>query len=438
MKLAVIGTGYVGIITAAGFAEKGHKVTCVDILPEKIESIKKKKSPLYEAGLDKVLKKLVGKKLFATTNLAEAVKDADVSFICVGTPSAPDGSIDLKYIKSASAAIGQALSSKKKFHTVIVKSTVIPGTTDSIILPILEKASGKKAGRDFGLGMNPEFLKEGTALADVRKPDRIILGAGDQKTLKVLKALYSKFKAPKLAVDTRTAETIKYANNAFLATKISFINEMANICEKFNVDIYEIAKGIGLDERISPRFLAAGAGFGGSCFPKDVKALAAASRAASYEPTLLNAVLEVNASQPLRMVELARSLLGELRGKTIAVLGLAFKPETDDIREAPSLIIIESLLRASANVRAYDPKATANVKTVFGNMVQYCKKPEDTLKGSDCALIVTEWKQVKALKLNSFKKLMASPIIVDGRRAFDPIKAKKAGLIYRGIGWRNK
>ena len=345
MDISIIGTGYVGLVTGACFAELGHNVTCVDVMKEKIDLINNKKSPIYEEGLEEILQKNVGKNLFATLDLKKAVLSTDITFICVGTPPREDGSIDLKNIKESAEQIGSSLKAKKNYHLIVIKSTVVPGTTWQI-KKIIEKFSGKK---NFGICMNPEFLREGKAIYDFLHPDRIIIGEYDKKSGNILYEIYKDFSCPILRVDLKTAEMIKYASNAFLATKISFINEIGNICKKLGIDVYKVAEGVGLDSRISPKFLKAGCGFGGSCFPKDVKALAAKAKELGYTPILLESILEINKNQPLRMIELLRNKIGKLENKKIGILGLAFKPGTDDIRESPAIEIIKRLIKLLVN-----------------------------------------------------------------------------------------
>jgi UDPglucose 6-dehydrogenase len=436
MRISIVGTGYVGLITGACFAELGNDVVCVDVIKEKVDKINNGEAPIYEEGLDGLLKKNVGKKLRATTDLKSAVLNTDVTFVAVGTPDAPDGGIDLRYVKSAAEEIGKALAGKG-WHTVVVKSTVVPGTTDSIVLPILEKKSGKKAGGGFGLCMNPEFLREGKAIDDFMKPDRIVIGQLNEKSGKALVELYKGFECEKLVTDLRTAEMIKYASNAFLATKISFINEIANICEKVGTDVVDVAKGVGLDRRISPHFLQAGVGYGGSCFPKDVKAIAEMGKREGYEPILLESVVELNKRQALRAVEILKEKVGDLEGKRVAILGLAFKPGTDDIREAPSIGIIKRLLEEGADVVAYDPIAIENTKKVFKD-IGYAKDVKDCLKDADACIIVTDWPEFK-VDPSVFVKHMKTPVVIDGRRILNPKDAKLKGVEYSGIGYgKNK
>jgi len=433
MEIAIIGTGYVGLVTAS-LANFGHKIYCVDRSEDKVDMINKGISPIYEPGLDGILKKnLKEGSLKATLDYA-VIDDSDVVFICVGTPSKEDGSIDLSQIKSASAGIGKRLKKTDKYKVVVVKSTVIPGTTKDVVIPILESESGKKVGKDFGVCMSPEFLKEGSGVHDFLNPDKIVIGSYDKKSSSYLVDVYGSFNKniPRILTGLTTAEMIKYAQNAALASRVSFINEIANICEKFSVDVNEVAHAIGTDKRIGPLFLRAGVGFGGSCFPKDVKALLATSRSVGIEPILIRTVLEVNKKQPQRMIELAKEVIGDLKNKTVSVLGLAFKPNTDDMREAPSIIIINSLLKDGAKIKLYDPQAMNNAKRIFNDSVEYSSSKEECVKNTDLCMLVTEWEEFKKLDLSSIK----CPII-DGRRILDPKEVKKHGLIYKGIGWKN-
>ncbi|MFH1443284.1 MAG: UDP-glucose/GDP-mannose dehydrogenase family protein [Candidatus Micrarchaeota archaeon] len=429
MKLTFIGAGYVGLVSAAGFANKGHECTCIDIDGKKVESINKGIPPIYEKELEKLLEELVKKGKLTASSSYDSVKNADVVFICVGTPSRKDGSIDLSYIEQSAEKVGEELKKAEKFVIVAVKSTVVPGTTSGKVAPLLEKHSGKKAGQGFGIAMIPEFLKEGTALADFEHPDRIVIGVEDGKTGKLLEELHSNFNCELLLVKLSTAEMIKYASNSFLATKISFINQLANLCEKTGVDVDEVAKGMGMDKRIGSQFLKAGPGFGGSCFPKDVKALMAFSSENGVEPTLLEAVMEVNYLQPLRMIEIAEKEL-TLEKKQVAILGLAFKPETDDVRESPSIRLVEELERKGCKISAYDPKGMGNFKGKFPK-INYCDSIESALKGAEACFIVTDWKEFKK-PLQFYEGNMKHPLIIDARRILDPSTAKKA--IYRAIG----
>nr|WP_230972281.1 UDP-glucose/GDP-mannose dehydrogenase family protein [Archaeoglobus neptunius] len=320
MKISIIGSGYVGLITGMGLAELGNEVIFVDLDEKIVESINSATPPIFERGLGDLMERNAGN--FRATHEYEFIAETDISFICVGTPSKDDGSVNLKFVKDAA-----------KDHVVAVKSTVVPGTTEEVVKPTIEKESGKEAFKDFGLAMNPEFLREGNAVHDFFNPDRIVIGVKNEKTKELLEALYKSFKCPKLITDIKTAEMIKYASNAFLATKISFANEIGNICKKLEIDVYEVFKGAGLDHRINPSFFRAGIGFGGSCFPKDVKALIKKAEEIGENPKLLKAVIEVNEEQPLKLLEMLRNHVPDLKGKTIGILGLAFKPDTDDVRE---------------------------------------------------------------------------------------------------------
>jgi len=430
MNISVIGSGYVGLITAAGFAEKGHNVICVDVVKEKVDAINRRKSPIYEKGLNGILEKTAGVNLKASLDLRNAVLNSEVTFICVGTPSLSSGAIDLSYVKESARQVAEVLNQKKSFHVVVVKSTVIPGTTEGVILPILEKVSQKKVGVDFGLAMNPEFLREGIAVEDFRRPDRIVVGCQDKNTLRVLERLYAGFNTTLLKTDLRTAEMIKYASNAFLAAKISFINEIGNVCKELGIDVYKVAEGMGLDRRISPHFLRAGIGFGGSCFPKDVKSLVHQSKSLGIKPRILDAVLEVNRTQPLKVVALAKKKLGSLKGKRIAVLGLAFKGDTDDMRESPAIPLVQALLKEKAVVVAYDPQAIGNASRIFGGRITYAPSSTACLKGADIALIVTEWKEFRNLDFSGMKRKM----VVDARHMLSPQNLAK-DVDYEGLCW---
>ena len=418
MNISIIGIGYVGLVTGACFAKLGHNVTYVDVIKEKVDLINNKKSPIYEEGLEEILQENVGKNLSATLDLKKTVLSTDITFICVGTPSKEDGSIDLKYIKESAEQIGKILKEKEGYHLIVVKSTVIPGTTEKV-RDIIEKFSGKK---DFGICMNPEFLREGKAVYDFLNPDRIVIGEYDKKSGDILYELYKDFSSPILRVDLKTAEMIKYASNAFLATKISFINEIGNICKKLGIDVYKVAEAIGLDSRISPKFLNAGCGFGGSCFPKDVKALVAKAKNLKYNPVLLESVLKVNKDQPLKMIELLKNKIEKLENKKIGVLGLAFKPNTDDIRESPAIMIINELIKENSIVYAYDPKAMKNMKKIFPN-INYEDDAQKVIDSSEAVLIVTEWEEFKNL---DYKE----KIIIDGRKVLE-----RKDINYEGICW---
>ncbi len=438
-QVSVFGLGYVGLTFSTCLASRDFNVIGVDVDEAKVNLINSGRTPFYEPGLEELLGEALDKNVFhCTVDAKEAVLNSSVSFICVGTPSRVDGSIDLKYVKDVSRDIGVALSSKDDYHLVVVRSTVTPGTTRNLVKGIIERFSGKRCGVDFGLCMNPEFLREGSAVHDTFHPDRIVIGEFDVKSGDLLEKLYSYFYGDSLPPVLRTtlenAEFIKYANNAFLAMKISFINEIANICERVEgADVTVIAKGLGLDHRINPRFLNAGLGWGGSCLPKDVKALIAFAKKLGYNPLLLDAVNGVNELQPYKAVEMAKKLIGELKGKRIAVLGLAFKPNTDDMRNAVSIKLVNKLLEERALVVVYDPAAMDNAKKIFGESVVYASSPIECIRDSDCCIIVTEWDEFKELKPKDFVKYMRFPAVVDGRRIFNS-SLFLSSLKYAAIG----
>lgn len=441
MKISIIGTGYVGLVTGAGLAERGHEVTCVDIDPERVAALNRAESPIFEGGLDDLLRKNVGNNLKATTDLAAAVRESEITFIAVGTPF--DGkAIDLTAVLEASRQIGSILRDKPDYHVVTVKSTVVPGTTDEQVLPALETASGKKAGRDFGLGMNPEFLSEGEAVREFMFPDRIVLGGIDTRTTEKLEEVYHSFpEAPRIRTNTRTAEMIKYASNALLANLVSFANEQANLSAAIgNIDIVEVMHAVCSSQYFRVRdeedlpiltaFLRAGCGFGGSCLPKDLKALIARGREAGQPMRLLEAILQVNEEQPQKLVSLLEKRWPSLSGIRITVLGLSFKPGTSDVRESPAFPLIRELLARKASVRVYDPVAMTEARKVLSDAsVEFCDNLESALDGADAIVVVTAWKE-----FNEVPKLLRGrdpqPLFVDGRRAFD----KDSIAHYEGIG----
>jgi len=438
-QISVFGLGYVGLTFATCLASKGFEVIGVDVDPTKVETINKGKPPFHEPGLDQLLATTTKKgQLTAITDPQTAVLQTQITFICVGTPSLPDGSANLEYLKNATKAIAQTLAKKNIWHLIVIRSTVPPGTTQNIVKPLIQKNSNKKPGKDFGLCVNPEFLREGTAIHDILHPSKIVIGEIDKKSGDTLEALYRKFyknQTPPIIRTTPTnAELIKYANNAFLATKISFINTIANICQRLpqtNIDI--IAKAIGLDPRINSQFLQAGPGFGGSCFPKDLKALIATAKQLGYQPKLLQAVLQVNEEQPQKVVQLAEQLLGNLKGKRIAILGLAYKPSTDDIRESPAIKIINRLLKQGAQITVHDPAAIPNTKKQLGNKIQYANTPHQCLKNAHLSIIITDWPQYKQLTPQDYIKHMKTPNIIDTRRIYN-LQQYKAKTNYIAIG----
>ena len=430
MKISVIGAGYVGLVSAAGLASTGYSVVCIDTDNEKVDLVNRGISPLHEAGLGDLLSRCVlSEGSLRTSTEYDEVLDTDISLICVGTPSNSDGSIDLSYVREAAKSIGGVLKAKDGYHLVVTRSTVIPGTTMDVVIPLLEKYSGKKAGGDIGVAFNPEFLQEGKAVQAFFNPDRIIIGELDSKSGDILTELYRDMPAPIVRTDVATAEMIKYASNAFLATKISFINEIANICHRLGIDVYEIVNGLSFDYRIGDRFLNAGIGFGGSCLPKDLRSLVHASvTKLDYPAPLLRAVLDVNEAQVLKMVDVAERKLGNLDGKRVAILGLAFKPKTDDVREAPALRVIGVLLEKGALVTAYDPEAMENARIVLPEGVGYCDSAAEAIADSDCVLIMTEWEEFRD------ENLYKNKTVIDGRRALDPRKAC-ALCDYQGVCW---
>ncbi len=425
-KISVAGTGYVGLCTAAGFASKGYEVIASTHDPEKADKINRGIPPFFEPHLEELLKEAVSDGyLKCEVGRTEAVKKTDITFVAVGTPSQPDGRINLQHIQDCAREIGEALTEKSSYHLVVVKSTVVPGTTQNIVKPILENGSNKSCGKDFGLCMSPEFLREGSAVHDTLNPDRVVIGEHDKTSGDTLHNLsrefYSEELPPIVRTNLPTAELVKYANNAFLATKISFINQIANICEKTSgTDVNIVANAIGLDKRIGSQFLRAGLGYGGSCFPKDVKALIAFSTSLGYDPLIIKAVENVNRAQPYKAVKLAEKALGDLKDKRIAILGLAFKPDTDDIRESTSIKIINRLLENGASVVSYDPAAMTNTKKIFGERADYAPSAIECIKGANCCIVATAWEEFKQIKPRDFIQNMKTPIVIDGRRIYNP------------------
>ncbi|SMO35357.1 UDP-glucose dehydrogenase [Balnearium lithotrophicum] len=425
-RIAVIGTGYVGLVSGACFAYLGHRVIGLDIDEEKIERLKRGEVPIYEPGLDKILKSaLENRKIEFTTDYSYAVKNSDFIFIAVGTPSRPDGSADLSYVESAYRSIAKFIDNGD-YKIIVNKSTVPVGTgrwAKEFIRKLLEERGIDEPEKRFDVVSNPEFLREGKAVEDFMKPDRVVVGADDRDVAGRVASLYEKLQPAILITDLPTAEMIKYASNAFLATKISFINEVANICEKYGADVTVVARGMGLDHRISPHFLRAGCGFGGSCFPKDVKALINTAKGAGEEPELLESVISVNERQKLKPVEKLLRHIPDLKGVTVAVWGLAFKPETDDMREAPSIPIIKRLLSLGANVKAYDPVAVENAKRVFkeelekfGERLTFSKDKYEALEGAEALILVTEWKEFENVDFDKLK----GKVVIDGRNLWEP------------------
>jgi UDPglucose 6-dehydrogenase len=413
MKISVIGGGYVGLVSSACFAELGHSVDLVEIDEEKVEAINSGEPPIYEKGLEELLRRHAGRNLRASS-IYDEVCNTEISFICVGTPSGPEGEADLSMIEAASRSVGESLQEGDGYHVVVVKSTVPPGTTRDLVIPTVLRYHGSvEGGRVLGFAMNPEFLREGLAVQDFMKPDRIVICCSETKAGVLVESAYERLNAPVIRVGLSSAEMIKYASNALLATKISFSNEVGNICKKIDIDVYEVMRGVGMDHRISPHFLNTRAGFGGSCFPKDVMALIRLAEIIGEDPMLLKSVIEVNRRQPLRMVELLERRLGDLEGKEIAVLGLAFKSDTDDVRDSRSIPLINELKKRGAKVRAYDPLATSNMRQIVPD-IEYCAHSRGALEDADGCFIMTEWPEFA--ELDGEFELMRSRVIIEGRK----------------------
>jgi UDPglucose 6-dehydrogenase len=428
-KVCVIGVGYVGLVTGTCFADLGHQVVCLDISEDKIYKLQHGEMPIFEPGLEELVSRnLAAGRLSFTTNYAEAVPDADFIFIAVGTPSGVDGEADLQYVRMAAESVAQTLN---KYSIIINKSTVPVGTGDSVAEILQEH--GKKPGIDFDVVSNPEFLREGSAVYDFQQPDRVVLGSTNPEAAEKVAQLYLALRCTIMTTDLRTAEMIKYASNAFLATRISFINEIATICEKLGADVKEVAAGMGMDKRIGRAFLDAGIGFGGSCFPKDVKAITWMAEINGCHPQLLRAVMDINRDQRRQVLQKLRDLLGTIHGKTIGVWGLAFKPNTDDIREAPALDIIRLLQLEGAHVRAYDPVAKENAQRLVKN-VAFCQDAYSTAEGADAIVLITEWNEFKQLDLARVAASMKEKVFVDGRNIYEPERMDGYGFRYRGVG----
>ena len=415
MRISVVGSGYVGLVTGTCLAKLGNKVTLIDVDREKVKAVNNRISPIYEEGLEEILTEV---NIEASSDYEKMI-DSELILICVGTVSNEDGSISLEQVEEATEQIAEVSKRKNEYSVICVKSTVPPGTTEELVIPILEK-SGRKKGSDFGVCMSPEFLREGKAIYDFMNPVRVIIGEYDERSGDMVVNLYKDFNAPILRTNLRTAEMIKLASNAFLATKISFVNEVGNICKKLGIDVYEVAKGMGLDDRIGSKFLNAGIGFGGSCLPKDLKMLIARAREIGYEPTILEGVLNLNDAQALKLVESLKKHV-PLKDAVIGLLGLAFKPGTDDVRDSRAIKIVEVLLQEGAVVKAYDPLAVKNFSKLFPQ-IEYVTKEE--VLNSDAILIVTEWEEFNNLDYRG-------KIVIDGRRV---AKAREA-RIYEGVCW---
>lgn len=431
MHIAVIGTGYVGLVTGACFADFGMRVTCVDKDEAKIASIKAGQMPIYEPGLDALVAKNVREgRLDFSTDLRSTVAHSLVVFLAVGTPPSGDGSADMSQIDEVAYEIAKALNGYK----VIVTKSTVPVGAASRIKKIIEE--NRATASRFSVAANPEFLREGAAINDFMRPDRVVIGCTDEEAIAILKDIYRPLyliETPFVITTAESAEMIKYASNAFLATKVSFINEIARLCELLGADVHDVAKGMGMDVRIGSKFLHPGPGFGGSCFPKDAKALVALGRSVNYDVRIVEAALRVNDQQRKSIIDRVRRLLPHLDGKTAAILGLAFKPETDDIREAPALKIIEDLLSSGARVRAYDPAAMETARRILPG-IEYCEDEYEAARGSDVLVVVTEWNQFRRLDMARLKEVMREPNIVDLRNIYEPETMRSEGFNYLGMG----
>ncbi len=433
MKIAVVGTGYVGLVSGTCFAETGNHVTCIDIDEKKVAKLKNKQITIYEPGLEVLFERNVRQgRLDFTTDLAEGIKDAKIIFLALPTPPGEDGSADLKYVLKVAEDLGPLL---EDFTVIVDKSTVPVGTAEKVTAKIRETAKV-----DFEVVSNPEFLREGVAVEDFMKPDRVVVGAESEKSIKLMEQLYAPYVRqgnPVIFMDVRSAELTKYAANSFLATKITFMNEIANMCELLGADVDKVRKGIGTDARIGKRFLFAGIGYGGSCFPKDVQALAKSATEVNYDFKILNSVMDINAGQKQKMIApLMAYFGGDLSGKTIAVWGLAFKPYTDDIREAPALENIKILLDAGAQVKAYDPEAMENVKEQYDYNIQFAKDEYEALEGADALMIMTEWPIFRTPEFDRMKKALKNHVIFDGRNLYELNQMEEQGFEYYSIGRR--
>ncbi len=433
MHICVVGTGYVGLVTGACLADFGMDVTCVDKVADKIDMLNRGEIPIYEPGLDTlVAKNAQAGRLHFTTDLASAIKQALAVFIAVGTPPKEDGSADLSYVVQVAEAIAANLNGYK---VVVTKSTVPIGTGQMIEGIIRERTGGH---HPFSVVSNPEFLREGSAIGDFMRPDRVVIGARDPQAIAIMKDIYSPLyliETPFVITNVESSELIKYASNAFLATKITFINEVAGLCERLGADVHHVAKGMGLDKRIGPKFLHPGPGYGGSCFPKDTQALADIARNADLPFEIVETVISVNDRVKERTAQKVLDALGgDAEGSTVAVLGLSFKPETDDMRESPAIPAVCRLVEAGATIRAFDPAAMDNAREVMPENVQYCDNAYHAAEGADALVILTEWNQFRSLDLDRLKKLLARPLVVDLRNVYDPSKMAEKGFEYHGVG----
>ena len=430
MNVSIVGSGYVGTTVGVCLADLGNSVWNIDIDESVVAALNEGESPIHEPGLDELVAEHAGRRFRASTSY-DVLPETDVTMLAIQTPSNPDGSIDLSAVEAGVRSVGEALATTDGYHLVVVKSTVVPGTTDERLVPILEESSGRTVGEDLGVAVNPEFQREGSAVADFRDPDKIVLGTdGDERAATLLRELYEPLVTGETAlVETgrREAEMVKYANNAFLAAKVSLINDIGNICKELGVDAYEVADALGEDDRIGERFLRSGVGWGGSCFPKDVEAIVQSARAAGYEPAMLDAAVAVNNEQPRRLLSLLDEHV-DVDGKRVAVLGLAFKPGTDDIRNSRAIPVLEGLRDRGAEVVAYDPVAAGNMRERFPD-IEYANSAPAALEGAHGAVVVTDWDEFGAL--DGAFDTMASPVVVDGRR----VVSRREGITYEGLTW---
>jgi UDPglucose 6-dehydrogenase len=432
-KICVIGTGYVGLVTGTCFADLGNQVTCLDLDEKRINNLLNGKMPIYEPGLEQLVKQNVqAKRLQFTTDYKKALEGIEYAFIAVGTPSGVDGEADLQYVKSAAESIADLVD----WPILVINKSTVPVGTGDWVADVIRRRRGERT-LQFSVVSNPEFLREGSAINDFMNPDRVVLGSEDRAAANQIAELYQPLRCTIIITDVRTAEMIKYASNAFLATRISFINEIGNICEELGADVREVARGMGYDKRIGHAFLDAGLGWGGSCFPKDVKALEHMAVLNGSQPQLLQAVMEINRNQRRRAVMKLRKALGSLNEKTIGVLGLSFKPNTDDIRDAAALEIIYLLMNEGAHVRAYDPQAMENAAKMLKN-VKLCENPYQVADGADALLLATEWNEFKQIDFLQIKDLLRNPIILDGRNLWDSEHLRAIGFTYIGVGRGNQ
>jgi UDPglucose 6-dehydrogenase len=430
MKIAVVGTGYVGLVLGACLAENGNDVICVDKDPAKLATLEAGKMPIYEPGLEEIVRRnRAEERLLFTQDLANAVRASEIVFIAVGTPEKEDGSADLQHVLGVARDIGRAM---EKYTVIVDKSTVPVGTAKKV-----HETVARETKLPFSVVSNPEFLKQGAAVEDFMKPDRVVIGCDDEQSGRIMQELYAPFTrtgAPIMMMDTASAELCKYAANSILATRISFMNEIANVCELVGANVDKVRKAIGADRRIGTSFLFPGVGYGGSCFPKDVQALLRSSGDKGYDFKILRAVEDVNDLQKGKLVDTIQKRMGDVKGKTFGVWGLAFKPKTDDMREAPAITIIERLLAAGAHVRAFDPEANHTAKRIFGDRITLCERSYDAINGADALLVITEWNEFREPDFKKMKQLLKAPVVFDGRNIYSPDHMRELGFTYWSIG----